>query len=1011
MKSSSWKTRAALLAVAIGTAVYAAASFTPENQPVGWIAQPELSNFDLVSNSETVFVTSFEKSFWSGDVRAYPISSAGAVDLAGNRWSIGGAASAIASQDWNTGRRIVTIANGVKAGFRWAALSATQQTAIGSAQILEYVRGSRANESPNGLNLRPRRYVLGDIQRSRPLYVPGTTPMLYVGANDGMLHALNASTGEEVYAYIPSMLIGKLKQLAPVVPTAYTHTHFVDASPAAGKVGSGASAKTVLAGGLGAGGRGLYALDITSDAASPPGDEAAAATRILWELTNISTGYANLGHTYGEVQIAPLNNGATGLVSPNGYMSTTGKASLFLIDPLAGTLIRELDTGSGSAASPSGLSSATLVDADGNGTADYAYAGDLDGNIWKFDLSSSSASSWSVTKLFTTSPAQAITGAPAVTRHPSGGRMVIFGTGRVLVAADLTDNAVHYVYGIRDGAPAELTALQTQTLTEKTAAGAGGAVVRVRTATVNAMDWAVHMGWKVALPAGERLAGDRSPLASGRFVFHSYNPTLNASAVPAGENWSLQLDYLSGGGAVSPFIDLNADGLLNDLDRALTGAGPVAGADGVPVGNYLKGGVMSQPVLAKSGNFLRDLYSENPNIDPVTITAAPDERGVSGGHFDPDIYYASSCTGTTPVCTGWDGRKHFHEYDDTFDVTGVNMLNASSPDLNLSKATAVFGAATEFKVLVMNQYLNPAATVKVGPSADFVSVKTYNSLASETDATTLLAALPSYTAANIGNLQMNLPLDAFASKNWWGNGDVRAGLIPTATGCVNKMATSGTTPVDSQLDPTPGIQGERHNGALVVQLIRATTPSSALQLNVAGKPEYGWRVKNSEFFKHVLAEWTYFWHHPNGQCYKSGTSWVKNPPEDHAGGSKGSTPAVGSADPKFGSFGSGGTTGTVGGSGTGSDLTVPSGVTETSRTVSATGNTVTLVITYSDGKTIKIETTKNGNGTASQKITNRDGVVSTSVRLDADGRMYENVLSRMNAVRSGRVSWKEVIRD
>ena len=1014
MQKPTWKTRVIIGAACIGLIAVAATSFTPDSQPVSWIAQPELSNFDLASNNETVFVTSFEKTYWSGDVRAYPISSGGGVDLAGNRWTSGGAASSIAAQDWSSGRQIVTIANGVKAGFRWGALSAAQQTAIGSSQILDYVRGDRSNESPNGLNLRPRRFVLGDIQRSRPIYVAGTNPMLYVGANDGMLHALNAATGDEVYAYIPSILIGKLKQLAPTLPTAYVHTHFVDASPAVGKVGSGAGAKTILAGGLGAGGRGLYALDISADASAPPASEAAAATRILWELSSASAGFGNLGYTYAEVQFVSLNNGANGLIAPNGYMSAAGKASLFLIDSLGGSLIREIDTGSGSAASPNGLSSVSAVDIDGNGTADYVYAGDLDGNLWKFDLSATSASAWSVSKLFATVPAQAITGAPAVSRHPEGGRMIMFGTGKVMTAADLTDTAVHYVYGIRDGAPAGSTALQTQTLTEKTAAGPSGTTIRVRTSTVNAMDWSTHLGWKVALPAGERVMGDRSPLISGRFYFHSYNPTVNTTAVPAGENWAMQFDYLTGGGATAPFLDLNADGKLDDLDRALVSTGPVAGADGVPVGNYLKGGVMSQPVLAKAGSFLRDLYSVNPNLDPVVIaTSAPTTGGVSGGHFDPDIYYpaAGACTGTPQVCTGWDGRKHFHEYDDTFNVTGVNMLNASSAALNLANAAAVFGASTQFKVLVMNQYLNPAATVKVGSAPDFVGVKTYNNLASETSATTLLAALPAYTTSTVGNLQMNLPPDAFASKDWWGNGDVRAGLMPSQTGCVNKMATSGTTPVASQLDPTPGLQGERHNGALVVQLIRATTPDSALELNVAGKPEYGWRVKTSEFFKYVLVEWSYFWHHPNGQCYKSGTTWVKNPPQDMSGSSTSQTPAAGSADPRIGSFGSGSGSGSISTSGTSGALTVPSGVTESSRTISASGNTVTLIITYSDGKKITIATTGNSDGTASQKITNRDGVVSTKITLDSSGKSYENVLSKINAVRAGRVSWREVIRD
>jgi hypothetical protein len=253
---------------------------------------------------------------------------------------------------------------------------------------------------------------------------------------------------------------------------------------------------------------------------------------------------------------------------------------------------------------------------------------------------------------------------------------------------------------------------------------------------------------------------------------------------------------------------------------------------------------------------------------------------------------------TTSVMNGYSRMLHVHEYDDKYDVTGVNMLNASDPGFNLAQVPVIL-STTQFKILVMNQYLNPAATLAIGNVTGYESVKTYGNLASQTDAATLLAGLPVYTPATITNLIYNLPLDAFFTKDWWGDGGAaRAGLIPTQTGCVNKVDMTG-------LSIPPGPNGERHNGALTIQLIKAGTPAGALELNhselkhhtitgdagtdisLAERVKYGWRVKLADFNQYVLAEYTSFWHHPNGKCYGV-IGWLQNPPQDlnsNAGGS------------------------------------------------------------------------------------------------------------------------------
>ena len=202
-------------------------------------------------------------------------------------------------------------------------------------------------------------------------------------------------------------------------------------------------------------------------------------------------------------------------------------------------------------------------------------------------------------------------------------------------------------------------------------------------------------------------------------------------------------------------------------------------------------------------------------------------------------------------------------YDDKYDVTGVNMLNASLPVYNLPNA--IPNLSTPFKILVMNQYLNPAAKLSVG-GAEYESVKTYEGLASETSAEALLSGLPIYTQTGISTFIFNLPLDAFKSKDWWEDGGaVRAGLIPTQTGCVNGVDHDGTT-------QTPGLNGERFNGSLAIQIIKPDTPPEHLELN-GPDVSYGWRVRQDKFTDHVLAEYTVFWHHPNKLCYDD-AAWV-----------------------------------------------------------------------------------------------------------------------------------------
>lgn len=776
-----------------------------------------------------------------------------------------------------------------------------------------------------------------------------------------MLHVFDADTGSEVFAYVPAMLISRLPTLAT---TTYDGQLFVDGGLAMADVSLAAGTRTLLAGALGGGGRGLFMLDVTSPT---PADEAAAATTIKWEISSATTGFANPGFTYAAPRLARLNNGVAAVVVGNGYVNTgSGRASLFIINADTGELIREIDTGSGSTGSPNGLSTATLVDTDLDGRVDHGYAGDIDGNLWVFNLLGNNTATWSVSKLHTTSPAQAITTAPVVAKHPLGGRMVMFATGRVLTTGDETDAAAHFAYGIWEAAPVANTSWLNQTMSETTSGSQ-----RLRRVSNNAPNWASagHRGWRLTLEAGERVIGEAPFVIDDRLYFTTTNPTVAAVSVgqASGSNWLMEVNFLTGGSPPAAIFDINEDGAITDADNL---------GGGVIVGKFLGAGISSQPVLADLPAFSLTLFNRQSDLD-YSLPKGSSDAGVSGGHFDVDVFGVS---GTTFV-----NIKHIHEYDDKFDVTGVNFLNASDTTYNLSNRIA--NSSTAFKVLVVNQYLNPASTLSVG-GGGYVSVKDYGGLATAASATAALAGLPSYTRGTttpIGTLAWKLPLDAFKSKDWWGDGQpTRAGLIPTQTGCVKKVNADGG-------DPRPGPNGERHNGALTVQIIKGDMPASALELNWAtGGAKYGWRVKQSVFTTWVLAEYTMFWHHSNGKCYGD-AGWVANAPEDVGSSSvTRSTRAAGSADPTDGAF-----------------VAAPAGVTVTGTTTTVSGNVTTIVVTYSDSKTETTVITVNSNGTESVSMTDRAGTNSTGVRMSSGalGQANEEVLQG-----SRRLNWRELVR-
>ena len=381
---------------------------------------------------------------------------------------------------------------------------------------LDWLRGDPINEGATATKYRVRpTSKLGDIVNSTPGYVgppsslqygdfsppssaytgdatftayvaanTGRTAMIYAGGNDGMLHGFDASTGAskgiEKLAFIPSMSMINLTKLTDKT---YQHRYFVDGTPTMGDVFINGQWRTILVGGMNAGGQGVYALDITDPSTF---SEANANSIVLWEWTDHNDNW--LGNTYSQPTIAKMANGKWAVIFGNGYNNSiagdasqnnslaSGCGTMYILfieggtDGVwsSGTDFRFIDVNVGcNATTGNGLATPRVV-SNSSGVAQYIYAGDLNGRLWKFDVTNANPAVWALsnggTPLFyatddapPTSPyvaltaPQPITAAPTSMTHTSGGTMILFGTGKYL---ELADNTAPYTtqsfYGIWD---------------------------------------------------------------------------------------------------------------------------------------------------------------------------------------------------------------------------------------------------------------------------------------------------------------------------------------------------------------------------------------------------------------------------------------------------------------------------------------------------------------------------------------------------------------------------------
>ncbi|MFC4312108.1 pilus assembly protein [Steroidobacter flavus] len=638
-------------------------------------------NSGAISTTTRIYQAKFDTDGWTGTLSAFGLNNTGTV----NPTAVWEASAKIPSAG---DRKIYTMnSDNTVVPFTWdtTGIDATRRLQLNSnateaQKYLNFIRGA------NVVGLRQRATPLGDIVSSAPIYVGPPRGrysddleahkystfvnskrermgVVYVGANDGMLHAFKADevleftaagntekrrvddstnvpdAGKELFAYIPKTVFGNLRTLTR---TNYSHKYFVDGSPNSADVHVNGGWRTVLVGGMNLGGQGIYALDITTP---EPDVGGLGANSVMWEINDrTSADFADLGFTYSQPAIVRLHDGTWGAVFGNGYnntfpdgtVSSTGNGVLYIVNIANGQLLRKFDTRQGiaqdptGAGRPNGLATPTLVDQDGDRIVDFAYVGDLFGNVWKIDLSSTSANSWDFAfhasngdpqPFFVTTDdgtntdadadleiaaqRQPITSRIEVARGPYGaGVMVLFGTGKFLEPEDkvILPRADQTFYALLD--PLDGTRivgrsdLVEQTIEEEYQLGEDDAA----TTTVNERNQLnlrgrrtsnrgmMGKGWYLDLvsPAngyeGERVITD--PIVrDDRVIFNTLIPNNDVCGY-GGRSWTMALDLLSGGRLPDGQFDTNGDGVIDgDDDPDVSG---VTNQDN-------NGGILSRP--------------------------------------------------------------------------------------------------------------------------------------------------------------------------------------------------------------------------------------------------------------------------------------------------------------------------------------------------------------------------------------------------------------------------------
>jgi type IV pilus assembly protein PilY1 len=571
-----------------------------------------------VTSGTDSFGASYDANGWTGTV----VGSTLAFDINGNPsltpvWtSVTTLQAQLAGTGWQTARRVATWNGTSGVAFEAANLTSAQQTALTPSYsptltcgtsicpYLNYLRGDQTNEVSSTVvgsthSLRNRKLLLGDVVDasltpvSTPLQTfsdannPGynffktlwttTTPRpttVYAGANDGMLHAFDGTTGAEVFAYVPSGVIQgpngtpQVNGLAQLGNPNYVHHNYVDATPASfeidmsrtvGFTGTvdyttaiGTPWRTVLIGGLGKGGKSFYALDVTDPASMTT--ESAVASKVLWEFTD-----STMGYSFGvPVVVKTVKYGWVAILT-SGYDNADGFGYLYFVNPRTGALLEKVKTPSSSI----GLTQASAFVKDfSDETADSVYVGDMMGQVWRFDLTGTTGSYPQPVLLATvTDPisgaAQPITTAPLIEIHPvTRKRYVLFGTGVLLAITDVPDTQMQSFYAIIDGTASGFNAVSAP-ITRANLTPIDNLQLSSTTPnpilTTGPMGWYTDLGIDAGSGIGWRMVVNPSAF-NGIVIFATNLTTATDPCNPKGSGRVYAVDYATEQSVLQPSV-------------------------------------------------------------------------------------------------------------------------------------------------------------------------------------------------------------------------------------------------------------------------------------------------------------------------------------------------------------------------------------------------------------------------------------------------------------------------
>ena len=592
------------------------------------------------------YASLYDAKTWTGEITGSSL----AFDTAGQptfttQWSFSEKlATKLSGTGWSatTGRRVVTWSGTAGVAFRatgtskvtstqLAALNTSYVTGDDSANFLDYLRGDRSREQDATVSdptkvYRHRAKLVGDIvgSKARPVGPPSfpfsdtTNPgyssfkstwasrptVVYVGANDGMLHAIHGdmtgtNAGNELFAYIPSALFQgpngtpNVDGLASLGNPTFVHRYMVNASPNVYDVDFGrvpntngtkqngtANWRSVLIGGLGKGGKSYYAIDVTDPVGASTTSEVAVAGKVLWEFTD-----TDLGYTYGDPVVVKTKKYGWVAILTSGYNNADGRGYFFIVNPKTGALLEKISTGNVATGATAGMAHANAFVIDSSdGTADAVYAGDLLGRLWRWDLTATSGNYPAPLQIasLTTSgnAAQPVTSRPLIEVHPkTKKRYVMVGTGRLLDDTDIASTQMQTYYMISDGTNAKFNASAdlptatpavtfpiTRTNLTQNSAPIDGIVT---------VDPTKPMGWYEDLGTGSggiarRVIADSSTLG-GSVAFSALLPKNDDPCSQSGASTIYGRDFASAkttlvvAGTTTPTATVEAGGNVTDL--------------------------------------------------------------------------------------------------------------------------------------------------------------------------------------------------------------------------------------------------------------------------------------------------------------------------------------------------------------------------------------------------------------------------------------------------------------